>query len=74
MFYFPLIVTTWPTWMPIVGGEEFIFFSPIFNFADASISVGVVLLLLFFREEISHISLKDRNDDQTKQDEAMPAE
>jgi len=74
MFYFPLIVTTWPTWMPIVGGEEFIFFSPIFNFADASISVGVVLLLLFFREEISHISLKDRNDDQTKQNEAMPAE
>lgn len=57
MFYFPLIVTTWPQWMPFVGGEEFIFFSPIFNFADASISVGFVLLLLFFRDELSSVSL-----------------
>lgn len=48
MFYFPLIVTTWPEWIPVYGGSEFIFFSPIFNFADASISVGVVLLLLFW--------------------------
>jgi len=58
MFYFPLIVTTWPQWMPFVGGEDFIFFSPIFNFADASISVGFVLLLFFFREELSTISLQ----------------
>lgn len=58
MFYFPLIVTTWPDWMPIWGGDEFIFFSPIFNFADASISVGVVLLLLFYRKELGQISLK----------------
>lgn len=58
MFYFPLIVTTWPSWVPFWGGEEFIFFSPVFNFADASISVGVVLLLLFFRKEISEITLK----------------
>ena len=58
MFYFPLIVTTWPEWMPWWGGEQFIFFSPVFNFADANISVGVVLLLLFYRKEISQISLK----------------
>ena len=58
MFYFPLIVTTWPEWVPYFGGEEFIFFSPVFNYADANISVGVVLLLLFFRDEIGHISLK----------------
>ena len=44
MFYFPLIVTTWPEWVPLWGGQEFIFFSPVFNFADANISVGVVLL------------------------------
>ena len=55
MFYFPLIETSWPTWLPFVGGEEFVFFSPVFNFADASISVGVVLLLLFFRKELSSI-------------------
>lgn len=58
MFYFPLIVTEWPLWMPFVGGEHFVFFSPVFNFADASISVGVVLLLLFYRKEISQITLK----------------
>lgn len=58
MFYFPLIETNWPDWVPFVGGEHFVFFSPVFNFADASISVGVVLLLLFFRKEISEISLK----------------
>ena len=58
MFYFPLIETDWPQWMPFVGGEHFVFFSPVFNFADASISVGVVLLLLFYRKEISEISLK----------------
>ena len=58
MFYFPLIETEWPTWMPIVGGDHFVFFSPVFNFADACISVSVVWLLLFYREEISKISVK----------------
>ena len=58
MFYFPLIETEWPTWMPFVGGDHFVFFSPVFNFADASISVSVVWLLLFYREEISKITLK----------------
>ena len=58
MFYFPLIETEWPIWMPFVGGQHFVFFSPVFNFADASISVGVVLLLLFYRQEISSINLK----------------
>lgn len=56
MFYFPIITTTWPTWVPFVGGQPYVFFSPIFNFADASISVGVVMLLLFFRKEISELS------------------
>ena len=56
MFYFPLIETEWPLWMPFVGGDYFVFFSPVFNFADASISVSVVLLLLFYREEISKLS------------------
>ena len=58
MFYFPLIVTTWPDWVPMVGGNPYVFFSHIFNFADASISVGVVILLLFYRKEISELSLK----------------
>lgn len=58
MFYFPLIDTTLPDWIPIWGGERFTFFDPVFNFADACISVGVVALVLFYRKELSKISLK----------------
>ena len=61
MFYFPLIVTHYPSWVPLWGGQEFIFFSPVFNFADASISVGVALLLLFYREELSKITLRQES-------------
>lgn len=57
MFYFPLIVSQYPDWFPLWGGEKFIFFSPVFNFADASISVSVVALLLFCRKEIKALSL-----------------
>ena len=53
MFYFPLIKTTFPDWMPIWGGEEFIFFRPIFNLADSAICVGVFLILLFYRNTLS---------------------
>ena len=60
MFYFPIIRTTYPLWFPMKGGEPFIFFSPIFNFADACISVGVVLLLIFYRKEVSSITLSFR--------------
>ena len=52
MFYFPIIQTTWPEWVPYFGGTEYVFFSPIFNFADACISVGVVALLLFYRKQL----------------------
>ncbi len=53
MFYFPLIVTTYPDWFPLWGGEPFIFFSPVFNFADACVSVSVVALIIFCRKELS---------------------
>ena len=52
MFYFPIIQTTWPERLPYVGGSEYVFFSPVFNFADACISVGVVTLLLFYRKQL----------------------
>ena len=60
MFYFPLFELDWPQWLPFIGGDHFIFFSPVFNFADSAISVGVVLILLFYREEISQLSLKSK--------------
>ena len=48
MFYFPLFSFDWPQWMPFVGGEHFIFFSPIFNFADACVSCGMIAIILFY--------------------------
>jgi signal peptidase II len=47
MLYFPIVKGNFPSWFPLVGGDSFEFFSPIFNMADASISVGVITLLLF---------------------------
>ena len=58
MLYFPIINTTWPEWVPMVGGEGFIFFSPIFNIADSSISVGVVALLIWYRKELAELSVE----------------
>jgi len=47
MFYFPIISGQFPDWFPIWGGEDFQFFRPVFNFADAAITSGVLLILLF---------------------------
>lgn len=52
MFYFPLVEWNWPGWLPFFGGEHFIFFSPIFNFADACISCGVIMVVLFCRNQM----------------------
>ena len=51
MFYFPLVGWDWPSWLPYIGGNHFVFFSPIFNFADACISCGVIALLLFYHKK-----------------------
>lgn len=55
MLYFPLMSWTWPTWIPIVGGEYFIFFSPVFNFADAAISVAIIWMIIFYSNQISEV-------------------
>ncbi len=47
MFYFPLIDTVWPDWMPLVGGKPFKFFEPVFNFADSCVTVGTFYLIFF---------------------------
>jgi signal peptidase II len=56
MFYFPIIDTYWPEWIPVIGGNHFIFFSPIFNFADASISCGIIALLLLYSKYLNNKS------------------
>lgn len=54
MLYFPLFEFNWPTWMPIIGNSTFSFFDPVFNIADAAISVGVVLILLFYHKDVNY--------------------
>ena len=53
MFYFPLFEWYWPQWVPWVGGEHCIFFQPVFNVADASLSVGVIILIFFFSKHLN---------------------
>lgn len=57
MFYFPLFSFVWPSWIPVLGGTEFEFFRPIFNFADAAITVGIIALILFYHREIASPSV-----------------
>lgn len=53
MFYFPLIKSTFPSWVPVWGGQPFVFFSAIFNIADSAITVGIFILLLFYRKTLA---------------------
>ncbi len=52
MLYFPMIQSKFPSWFPFVGGDEFEFFSPIFNIADMAISTGILTLLVFQKKFI----------------------
>ena len=47
MFYFPIIDTTFPEWMPLIGGNPFRFFAPVFNFADSCVTCGALYLIFF---------------------------
>jgi signal peptidase II len=50
MFYFPIVEGTYPEWLPLVGGNSFVFFRPVFNIADSSITIGILILLLFQKQ------------------------
>ena len=61
MLYFPMVRSHFPSWFPFVGGDDFEFFSPIFNIADASISTGVITLLLFQKRFFKKNSNKENH-------------
>ena len=63
MFYFPLISGHYPQWLPYVGGDDFIFFRPVFNLADSSISVGITLILIFYRKFFEEKSTEAKPDE-----------
>ena len=67
MFYFPLIDTTFPDWMPVIGGRPFRFFEPVFNFADSCVTCGALYLIIFqyrfFAKEDSKDAARDSSKD-----------
>ncbi len=70
MLYFPIISNVYfPSWVPIWGGEEFEFFRPIFNLADAAISSGVITILVFQKKFFSHPN--DTENHQTQETDAL---
>ncbi len=52
MFFFPIVEWQWPQWIPIIGGQHFLFFQYIFNVADAALTIGVTLMLFFYSKEL----------------------
>ncbi|HAN79400.1 MAG TPA: lipoprotein signal peptidase [Bacteroidales bacterium] len=73
MFYFPLIKGNFPAWVPFWGGSDFIFFRPIFNIADSAISIGVVIILIFYRKFFSELDEKKDSDKSLEEEEIIPA-
>ena len=59
MLYFPLCEWNWPQWVPMIGGNHFVFFQPIFNIADASLSVSVIVLILFYTRQLANATGKN---------------
>ncbi len=67
MFRFPLFTYTWPEWVPLWGGQQGTFFDPVFNFADACVTVGIISLLLFCRKELEELGGDKTRKGQTEQ-------
>lgn len=59
MFYFPIIETKLPEWLPVWGGNDFVFFRPVFNIADSSITVGIFSILIFYRKQFNSLDKKE---------------
>ncbi|MGV8134710.1 MAG: lipoprotein signal peptidase [Mangrovibacterium sp.] len=61
MLYFPLIAGHYPQWLPVVGGREFLFFRPVFNIADSSITIGILSIILFYWKLFSKLDKKEED-------------
>lgn len=68
MLYFPMVDTTWPEWMPWIGGDRFTFFDPVFNIADSAITVGVALLIIFNKKAFPKKKKEEKSEDKKPED------
>lgn len=64
MLYFPLFSGRYPSWLPFWGGNDFLFFRPVFNIADSAITVGIFSVLLFYRQLFSELDHKEEDAEQ----------
>ncbi len=71
MFYFPLISGNFPDWFPFWSGEQFIFFRPVFNVADSSITIGIFSIVLFYRKQFNKPLKSEVEVESTKEDEVV---
>jgi len=71
MLYFPLIEGTFPHWMPVIGGDYFQFFRPVFNIADASIFIGVSIILIFQKRFLAKLQNREETTDMNGQQNDM---
>ncbi len=67
MLSFHLFSFDWPQWLPLIGGKHFDFFQPIFNIADAAISVGIIAIILFYSKQINLLFPKKAENSQLQQ-------
>ena len=74
MLYFPLCEWNWPQWMPMIGGDHFVFFQPIFNIADASLSVSVIVLILFYARHLATVNPTKGEDEETEHEDMQQSD
>lgn len=71
MLYFPLFSGYYPKWLPFVGGNEFLFFRPVFNIADSSITVGIFSILIFYRKYFNKLEEKPTDKEVIEEKEVL---
>lgn len=62
MLYFPLFDGFFPSWFPIWGGEQFLFFRPVFNIADSSITLGIIIIIIFQKSFFSQLEIQSNSE------------
>ena len=71
MFYFPIINSHYPEWFPFWGGDELIFFRPVFNIADSSITLGIFSILIFYKNFFNELSFKKAHQQEKPEEQVI---